>query len=75
MKYAESKGKGAGSGVVHKLCTTEIAFRGGAIAQRTKEEIETETGIPIISPDNFLYLTEQKKKKLQLQNKRPDEHS
>ena len=39
------------------------ARRGGQIAQNARKELEQETGEKVVSKDNYLQLTEQKKKK------------
>ncbi len=41
----------------------QSAKRGGQIAQNARKELEQETGESVISRENYLYLTEQKKKK------------
>ena len=47
----------------------QAARRGGQIAQNARKELELETGKSIISKDNFLGLTEQKK----LENKKKND--
>ncbi len=41
----------------------QSARRGGQIAENTKKELEQEIGKPIVSKENYLHLTEKKKKK------------
>ncbi|MEK6846289.1 MAG: Bro-N domain-containing protein [Nanoarchaeota archaeon] len=41
----------------------QAAKRGGQIAQNARRELEQETGELVVSKENYLYLTEQKKKK------------
>ncbi len=47
----------------------QSAKRGGQIAETTKKELEQELGKPIVSTENYLYLTEKKKRKLFLDKK------
>jgi len=46
------------------------AKRGGQIAQNARKELEQETGEKVISKENFLQLTEQKKKKKLIEKKK-----
>ncbi len=39
------------------------ARRGGEIAHNARRELETETGEQVVSKENYLHLTEKKKKK------------
>jgi DNA-damage-inducible protein D len=41
----------------------ESAVEGGTIAKNTRKEIEQKTGKPIVSRENYLYLTQKKKQK------------
>jgi len=46
------------------------AKRGGQIAQNTRKELEQETGEKVVSKENYLQLTEQKKKKKLIEKKK-----
>ncbi len=46
----------------------QSARRGGQIAENTKKELEQEIGKPIVSKENYLYLTEKKKKHIKNQS-------
>ncbi len=48
----------------------QAAQRGGQIAQNARKELEQETGELVVSKNNYLYLTEQKKKKKLLEKKK-----
>ncbi|MBU0470965.1 MAG: Bro-N domain-containing protein [Nanoarchaeota archaeon] len=48
----------------------QAAKRGGQIAQNARRELEQETGELVVSKENYLYLTEQKKKKKQIEEKK-----
>ena len=43
---------------------TKDAQDGGAVAGRTRKDIETQTGIPVISPENFKVLEGGRTKRL-----------
>ncbi len=42
----------------------DVAKRGGAVAGIARKQLEKETGEKVVSKDNYLHLTEKKKKKL-----------
>ena len=48
----------------------QSAKRGGQIAENTKKELEQELGKPIVTKENYLHLTEEKKKKKLLKEKK-----
>ena len=48
----------------------QSAKRGGQIAENTKKELEQELGKPIVTKENYLHLTEEKKKKKLLEDKK-----
>ncbi len=50
----------------------DSAHEGGTIAQHTRKELEQKIGKPLVSQDNFLHLTEPKKKQLENQGKKSD---
>lgn len=50
----------------------ESAIEGGTIAKNTRREIEEKTGQSLVSSDDYLQLTQQKKKRLKRNNKEDD---